>query len=175
LQEFSGKSRKKLRRELDALENLGLAFRYDCLADAERVFEMNLAAFGADSYFHDARFLDGFAALIRWLHDEGLLRVTCVLLGGRIAAVDVGAVWRRTYTLVAGGTCPDFPGVAKLINFHHLERSCQERYEVVDFLCGDFGWKERFHLTPRPLYQLRLSASPRPVPAAVAGAPAYGG
>jgi hypothetical protein len=24
----------------------------------------------------------------------------------------------------------------------------------VDFLCGEFNWKNRFHLTPRPLFQV---------------------
>jgi hypothetical protein len=26
------------------------------------------------------------------------------------------------------------------------------RFEQIDFLCGDFGWKERFHLEPRQLF-----------------------
>jgi hypothetical protein len=68
--------------------------------------------------------------------------------------VDVGALYRGAYTLLAGGTNGNYPGVAKLINFHHLERACRERFEQVDFLCGDFNWKKLFHLTPRPLYLL---------------------
>jgi len=55
---------------------------------------------------------------------------------------------------VAGGTGGDFPGVAKLINFHHLEWACRQRLREVDFLCGEFNWKNRFHLTPRPLYKM---------------------
>jgi hypothetical protein len=27
----------------------------------------------------------------------------------------------------------------------------------VDFLCGEFNWKERFHLATRPLYRLQKS------------------
>jgi CelD/BcsL family acetyltransferase involved in cellulose biosynthesis len=83
-----------------------------------------------------------------------MLRITTVLIGGRLAAVDMGAIWNGTYTVLAGGTDADFPGVAKLINLHHLEWACQQRMTMVDFLCGDFNWKERFHLTPRQLYQI---------------------
>jgi len=76
------------------------------------------------------------------------------MIGDVIAAVDIGAVHNRRYTVLAGGTNPECMGVAKLINFHHLEWSCSKRFESVDFLCGDFGWKERFKLHPSPLYQI---------------------
>jgi len=71
-----------------------------------------------------------------------------------LAAVDVGALWKNTYTVLAGGTDPDFPGIAKLINFHHIEWACRQHLAVVDFLCGDFNWKSRFRLSPRPLYKI---------------------
>ena len=157
MQQFSGKSRKKLRQERAHLESLGISFRYDNLEDVELLFRMNQEAFGRFSYFSDSRFLNSFEDLVAWLHQNGLLRVTTVLLGGKVAAVDVGALWRSSYTVLAGGTHSDFPGVAKLINFHHLKWACQQQMEVVDFLCGDFKWKERFHLTLRPLYEIKIS------------------
>jgi len=155
-QTFSRKSRKQLAREMDALASPGLSFRYDSAADVETMFRMNLEGFGGSSYFSDDRFLSGFEVLLGRLRRNAMLRITTVLLGGRVAAVDVGAVWKNTYTVLAGGTSPEFQGVAKLMNFHHLEWACRERIETVDFLCGDFGWKTRFHLTPRPLYELEL-------------------
>ncbi len=157
MQEFSGKSRKKLHREMAQLESLGFSVRYDRLEDVSLLFSMNQKAFGQESYFSNPQFLNSFEELLAWFHQKGLLRITTVLLGGKVAAVDVGAVWRASYTVLAGGTRPEFPGVAKLINFHHLEWACQQRMEVVDFLCGNFGWKERFHLTPRPLYKIGIS------------------
>jgi CelD/BcsL family acetyltransferase involved in cellulose biosynthesis len=71
--------------------------------------------------------------------------------------VDMGAVWNSTYTVLAGGTHPDFPGVAKLINLHHMEWACHQELGEVDFLCGEFNWKQRFHLMPRPLYKIIVS------------------
>jgi len=156
-QQFSAKSRKNYAKELSRLEACGISFRYDDLSDLDHIFRMNIEAFKDRSYFSDPRFLNAFENLTAWLHDNGLLRTTAVIIGGEIAAVDIGSVLGRHYTVLAGGTNPDFAGVAKLINFHHIEWSCAQRLEVLDFLCGDFGWKERFHLTPRPLYQITAS------------------
>jgi len=156
MQLFSGKSRKKLGRELAQLEAHGVSWRYDHAADIQWLFKTNLESFGESSYFYNPSFLDSFEKMAIWLHRQGMLRITAILLGGNIAAVDIGAINAKSYTVLAGGTNPDFPGVAKMINFHHLERSCRERLEVVDFLCGDFGWKQRFHLTHRPLYEMTV-------------------
>ena len=164
LQAFSGKSRKRLWRELADVEAPGVAYRHDDPRDIEWLFDLNLEAFGQRSYFADERFLSAFRALARLLNDRGWLRITTVLLGGVVAAVDMGAVYRSVYTVLAGGTDMRFPGVAKLINLHHLEWACQQRFRTVDFLCGDFGWKERFHLTPRPLY--RIGSAPASAPTA---------
>ncbi len=153
LRRFSGKSRKKLGRELDGLEKQGLMFRLNHLEDVELVFRINRERFGEASYFADPRFTGAFASLVGWLHENNMLRLTTVLLGGRIAAIDIGALWRNNYTLLAGCTSVDFPGVAKLINLHHIRRACEEKMGCADFLCGDFNWKKRFHLTERPLFK----------------------
>jgi CelD/BcsL family acetyltransferase involved in cellulose biosynthesis len=156
---FPSKTRKKLTREIDRIAASGLEIRYDRLRDVQTMFRMNLESFGSGSYFSDGRFLRGFETILRRLHEKHMLRITTVLVGGKIAATDLGAVWEKTYTVLAGSTSPEFPGVAKVINFHHLERACRERIRSVDFLCGDFGWKNRFRLTPRPLYEITLPAA----------------
>ena len=154
MQAFSGKSRKKIRSELKRLTDGGVSYRYDCFDDVAHLFRMNLENFKEMSYFEDTRFLKAFENLMAWLNANNMLRVTSVLIRGQLAAVDVGAVWNRTYTVLAGGTHSDFPGVAKLINFHHIDWACQQRFKVVDFLCGEFNWKNRFHLSARPLYKI---------------------
>jgi hypothetical protein len=159
---FAGKTRRKIRRELDRLDARGVALRFNHWTDMDTLFKLNLDRYGDQSYFGDGRFHRAINNLAVWLRDQGLLRLTTVLVGGRVAAVDMGAVWNGTYTVLAGGTHPDFPGIAKLINFHHLEWACAQRIPMVDFLCGDFNWKERFRLVARPLYALektRTSAS----------------
>ncbi len=152
---FTGSRRRKLEHELTRLSRAGVAFRHDCPDDVGRMFDMNLERYGDDSYFSDVRFRGAFEELLGWLNDRGQLRITSVLLGDRLAAVDVGSIVQNRYTLLAGGVHAGFPGVAKLINLHHLEYACQRKFEDVDFLCGDFGWKERFNLCPRPLFEMR--------------------
>jgi hypothetical protein len=175
LQSFSGKRRKSLRRELDALEARGITYRYNDIRDVDRAFALNLQAFGDNSYFSDERFLGSFVEVMQYLHDHNLLRVTTVLVAGQIAAIDFGAVYRGVYTVLGGGTNPELPGIAKVINFHHLEWACRERLDQVDFLCGDFGWKERFHLTARPLYQVGKGGKEIEVSACRSGVPAHAG
>ncbi len=158
-QEFSHKSAKRIKREVAALETRGAEFRYDTLSDFEELVKLSLGRFGASSYFHDERFRESFQSLAYLLEERGWLRITTVLIEGEVAAVDLGCVFGNSYTMLGGGTHGGYPGVAKLINLHHMRRACEERYEHVDFLCGDFSWKTLFHLAPRPLYLLS-SGSP---------------
>lgn len=151
---FSVKSRKKIKKEMAGLEASGLDFCFNKLEDIQDLFRLNTGSFFTNSYFHDPRFHSAFKHLASLLKERGWLRMTTIRIGGEVAAVDMGAVFNNTYTLVAGGTDPRFKGVAKLINLHHIEWACEKKIDTVDFLCGDFNWKERFHLTPRPLYQI---------------------
>ncbi len=152
---FSGKSRKQIHREVASLEALGVEYRFDDCRDFDLMVSLNKDRYGLYSYFGDPRFTESFRSLMTLLAEHGWLKIVTLYLGGQPAAVDMGAVYNGVYTLLAGGTNKDFPGVAKLINLFHMQRACDERYDAVDFLCGDFSWKSRFHLTPRPLYALK--------------------
>ncbi len=152
LGQFSRKSRKNILRELAAIESQGVTYRHDDIRDFDIMVELNMERFGSQSYFFDPRFRESFRALARMFQEKGWLRFTTVLINHEPAAVDMGCVYRGMYTLLAGGTNSRYLGVAKLINFHHMQRACEEKLDRVDFLCGDFNWKKLFHLTPRPLY-----------------------
>lgn len=161
---FSHRRLKRLRRELTQLEG-GASYRHDDPADLEHLVRLNCERFGERSYFADARFLEGFRSLTQLLRERGWFRMTAIVSGGEPVAVDLGCLYKNTYTLLGGGTHAAYPGIAKLINIHHMERACRERIDTVDFLCGDFSWKTLFHLTPRPLYMLSTVAVPAPEPA----------
>jgi hypothetical protein len=153
--EFSHKSAKRLKKELAAFTDRGAVCRYDRPDDFALLVDLNLSRYGENSYFHDQRFLASFHSLVEFLLERGWLRMTTVLIDGEVAAADMGCVYNGTYTLLAGGTNASFPGAAKFINMHHMARACDERFDRVDFLCGDFSWKTLFHLSPRPLYLLK--------------------
>jgi len=149
---FSSKSIKRIRREVQNISGRGLVWSYDRFEDVDLMIAMNVSRFGNDSYFSDTRFRKGFTEMIKLFAQRGWLRITTALLQGEAAAVDVGVLYNGTCTLMAGGTNPSFPGIAKVLNMHHMERACEEKIDEVDFLCGDFHWKKMFHLTERPLY-----------------------
>lgn len=149
---FSGKSRKRLTGEISALGDYTCGPSSNTVADLEWMFRVNLANFGDCSYFSDPRFMSGFEKMLSHLSAGGNIELTAVRIGGQTAAVDVAALVDGQYTVLAGATSPEFPGVAKIINLYHIRLSCERRSAKADFLCGDFGWKERFHLSPEDLY-----------------------
>lgn len=160
-EEFSRKSSKRMKRDIESIEELGVTYRYNNLADFEYIADLSIKRFGEDSYFSDKRFRDSFRSLMHYFNENEMLRITTVIINNILAAVDVGCIYRGTYTLLAGGTHWAFPGVAKLINMHHMKYACEQKLKTVDFLCGDFSWKKLFHLTPRPLHVLsNMSAQP---------------
>lgn len=152
--EFSGKTLKRLKRELAALEMRDLSYRYDHATDFSVMIRLNRERFGESSYFHDQRFSRSCLELMRVLAVRGWLRMTTILDGETPIATDMGCLYRGVYTLLAGGTHGAYPGIAKLINLHHMARACQGKYTDVDFLCGSFSWKTLFHLKASPLYLL---------------------
>ena len=151
---FSKKTLKNIRREIEKMYARNLTIRRHEDDDFDKMIVLNIERFGTQSYFANNKFVGAFRAFKELLSQKGWLKMTSVLIDGRVAAVDMGCVYNGVYTLLSGGTHPDYPGVAKVINLFHLEESCREHYKEVDFLCGDFTWKKMFHLTPRPLYKM---------------------
>lgn len=153
-QEFSTQSQKRMKKDVARIESLGVRYRYDDPSDFEHMAELSVDRFGQESYFYDPRFRNSFNSLANYLRDNGLLRTTAVLIDEIPAAVDLGCIYKGAYSLLAGGTHAKYPGVAKLINLHHMQYACDQKLSTVDFLCGDFSWKKLFHLKPCPLYLL---------------------
>lgn len=150
---FSSKRFKgitKAIRDLNAGEG---QFHINRVEDYALLVEMSLQSFGADSYLHDARFRDSFRDVMGFLQRGGWLRMVSLELEGVTRAVDLGAVYRGNYTVFLGGTDCRVPGVAKVMNMHHIEFALQQHLSKVDFLCGDFHWKKLWHLDPEPLYK----------------------
>jgi hypothetical protein len=150
---FSHKRVKDILKVIGTFMGHDAVFHMNRLDDFEVLVRMGLDYFGAGSYLHDDRFREGFREVTHFLRRKGLLRMVSLQLNGRVAAVDIGAVYQGVYTVFLGGTHPDFLGVAKAMNMHHIVSACNEGFSKVDFLCGDFHWKKLWHLDPEPLYK----------------------
>ncbi|MEW5993305.1 MAG: GNAT family N-acetyltransferase [Candidatus Zixiibacteriota bacterium] len=159
---FSHKTAKRLKKELAGWNRYTVEWRFNRPEDFEILCQMNRSKFGHLSYFHDARFLNSFRSLAQWMHDRSWLRMVTVMVDGEPAAVDMGSLYNGMLTMLAGGTSDKFPGIAKLINMHHITYACEQKLDSVDFLCGDFNWKTLFHLTPVPLYVVEGQAQAAP-------------
>jgi hypothetical protein len=150
---FSWKKLKAIKKEISTLLTPKSSWHVNRLPDYDTMVRLNLARFDEDSYFHDPRFREGFRDTVLWLHERGCLRMVSLEIGGKTAAVDLGAVLDDTYVVFLGGTHPAFPGVAKAMNMHHIEFAFERRLSRMDFLCGDFHWKKLWHLDPEPLFK----------------------
>lgn len=159
---WPGKSRKKILREVTALKAAGASFSLSQADALDELFRLNLEVFAERSYFYDQRFRNGFRRVTDWLTKSGQLRLVSVKVKGKLAAVDLVAAGRQEWTILAGGASPEFPGIAKVINLFHIEEACRLKIRHLDFLCGDFNWKERFRLKGRPLFQVSSDSCGRP-------------
>jgi hypothetical protein len=153
LQRFSGKRLKELVKVIRKLTGDTAAYYTNREDDFDDLTAMNISRFGSDSYLYDPRFRQSFRDLAVFLKRNGWLRMVTLEIDGRKAAIDLGAVCSGGYTVLLGGTNPDFLGAAKVINMHHIEYAFGERMTKIDFLCGDFHWKRMWHLDAEPLYK----------------------
>ena len=150
---FSNKRYKEIKKVIQSFASPNNKFSFNNLEDYDHLVDMSIQHYGSDSYLHDYRFRDGIRDLIHFLHGKGWLRMVSVEIDGKKAAVDIGTLYRGTYTVFLGGTHHDFLGVAKVMNMNHIEFAFRKGLLKADFLCGDFHWKKLWHLDPEPLYK----------------------
>ena len=153
-QRFSNKKFKSILKTINTIMEMGGRFHVNRLEDFNLLVKMSIEKFGEESYLFDHRFRESFRDVMNYLRDKGWLRMISLELEGEIAAVDLGAVYNRTYTVFLGGVFSGLPGIAKVMNMHHIDYALQNRLFKLDFLCGDFHWKKLWHLDPEPLYKL---------------------
>lgn len=173
---FSNKKFKTIMKVVRSFTDSDSTFHLNKLEDFDFLVKMSLDHFGSASYLHDQRFREAFREMMYFLFDKQWLRMISLEMGGKTAAVDIGALFGGTYTVFLGGTHPEFLGIAKVMNMHHIEFAFKEGFSKLDFLCGDFHWKKLWHLDPEPLYKFvtpALCAEEQPQQEGVATSPGY--
>lgn len=151
---FSNKKFKSILKTVNTIMDMGGRFHVNRLEDYDLLVKMSLEKFGEESYLCDHRFRESFRDVMNYLYDNGWLRMISLELEGETAAIDLGVVYNRTYTVFLGGVFSGIPGIAKVMNMHHVDYALQNRLFKLDFLCEDFHWKKLWHLDPEPLYKL---------------------
>lgn len=150
---FSSKKFKGIQKTIQTITEGKCTFHVNRIEDFDLLVNMNLRRFEEDSYLADPRFRESFRDVMHYLYHRGLLRMVSLDIGGKIRAVDLGAIYNGIYTVFLGGADQEIPGVAKVMNMHHIAYACKERLQKLDFLCGEFHWKKLWHLDPEPLYK----------------------
>lgn len=148
---FSTKRLKDIDKTIGYLTQRDVSFHFNRMDDFEFMVDMSLTRYGESSYMYDDRFRASIRDLVHLLYHKGWLRMVSLEIEEETAAVDLGALYEGVYTVFLGGTHPEFQGVAKVMNMHHIEFACTEALSKIDFLCGDFHWKKLWHLDPEPL------------------------
>ncbi len=149
---FSNKKMKAILKVIGSYTE-NASFHLNRLEDFDRIVDMSMKYYGQDSYLYDSRLREGFGDIMCFLQQRGWLRMVSLEIQGKTVAVDLGALWQGTYTVFLGGADREVPGVAKVMNMHHIEFACEKGISKVDFLCGDFHWKKLWHLDPEPLFK----------------------
>lgn len=155
---FSRKKMKAIHKVIQSYCGAGSEIHYNRDQDFDRLVEMSLRQFGHKSFMYDIRFQHSFRDVLHFLKSKDMLHMISCEIDDTLAAVDIGAVFQNTYTVFLGGTNGDFPGIAKLMNMNHIEYAFMEKFDKLDFLCGDFHWKLLWHLDPEYLYKYEPSS-----------------
>lgn len=155
---FPNKKYKNIIKTIKSLTDTACSFHLNRLQDFDFIVKTSIRRFGRDSYLCDPRLRESFRDIMHFLHRKGWLRMVSLEINGRIVAVDIGALYRGTYTVFLGGADLELPGIAKAINMYHIDFAFKKRLSKVDFLCGDFHWKKLWHLDPEPLYKFLTPA-----------------
>ena len=150
---FPWKKLKAIKKEIASILGTEGSWHINRIPDYDLLVKMNLDSFGENSYFYDSRFTESFRDILWLLKRKGWLRLVSLEVAGLTVAVDLAALYDGSYVPFLGGTHPDFRGVAKVMNMHHLQFAMRQGLSRVDFLCGDFHWKKLWHLDPDPLYK----------------------
>ncbi len=150
---FSNKKLKAINKVIRSYSGQECEIILDRLEDYDCLVEMSIQQFGSRSFMYDKRFQRSFKDVLIFLHKKKMLRMISCVIGGELAAIDIGGIYKGIYTVFLGGTDSRFPGIAKLMNMNHIEYGFSEKLYKVDFLCGDFHWKILWHLNQEVLYR----------------------
>ena len=151
---FSSKKFKSILKTVNSILDMGGCFDINHTEDFDLLVEMSIEKYGDESYLQDTRFRNSFRDVIGFLKNKGYLRMVSLKIDGKTVAVDIGALYNGVYTVFLGGVFSSIPGLAKVMNMHHIDFALNSRIHKLDFLCGDFNWKKLWHLDQEPLFKL---------------------
>lgn len=150
---FSRKHRKNLRHDLRGLEKRGYTFRYNHLADFEKMIDLNQQRFQKLSDFNEEEMVVSMKQLMQTALSEGKLNLISLIIDGQVEAVELAVIHNRVYYVLCGGHNLEIENIGKPMVIEHIKKALSQNISKLDFLSTESGWKKLWHLATEKLYQ----------------------
>src|SRR5690625_2304763 len=85
--------------------------------------------------------------LVMGLFERDLLHLSYLSHNEIITAVELGVIDQKNRYLIMGVMNPDFHkySIGNIITYKMIEEACEKGYNVIDFLCGDEEYKQKWN------------------------------
>ena len=157
------KTRQNLRRNRKKIEAQNPRIVIDNFPDFEHLVSLSKERFKQkreETDWKDPRRVEAFRQVIKLAGESYKTRMITVLIGKRIAGVDLIAFFNRCYyTLRCGYNVRDFPGIGNFFNLLEIDDAIRLGMKKIDFLQESYEWKSLFFQTI-PLFKYEKSVSP---------------
>mgnify|MGYP001609968366 CR=1 FL=1 len=158
LTRFRKKRRYNLKRDRKKILAQNPKTIFNRFSDLKHLIDISMTRFhdkGEDSDWEDLGRVKTFEAVISHAQ-EYQPRMITTEIKGKIAGVDLVAIYKNTYYLLkCGYDIDNFPGVGNYTNLLQINDAISLGMEKMDFLEIGYGWKEKL-LEEVPLYQYQL-------------------
>lgn len=150
LKNFKKKRRYNLKRDKRKIEILNPQIIIDDFSHFDALIDLSKKRFaqkGEDTDWEDPQRVDTFRKVIELgQNDQSYkIRMISVLIGDKIAAVDLIAIFNDCYyPLKCGYEVGLFPGIGNFVNLLEIEDALKLGMKKMDFLEYGYGWKEKW-------------------------------
>lgn len=159
------KKRYNLKRDWKKIQALKPEIIINDFSHLETLFKLNINRFDgmilADnkSTFLSKEKQKTFREVVNLAKDYQV-RMISTKINGKIVAVDLVALYKKTYYCLAGGCdVAGHSGLGSFANLQLIKDAIElENIELIDFLQGDVNWKASWKLGTRPLFKFAKDA-----------------
>ena len=156
------KKRYNFKRDKRIIEAQNPHISFDNFADFDTLVGLSIKRFeekGENTDWEDSRRIETFRQVIR-LGKSGSsyqIRMLTVVIGERVAAVDLIAIFNGCYyPLKCGYNVKNFPGIGNYVNLLEIDDAINLGMEKMDFLEIGYGWKDKwFEKVPLLQYETK--------------------
>jgi hypothetical protein len=159
------KKRYNLKRDWKRTQALKPEIIINDFSHLETLFKLNINRFDgmvlddSKSTFLPKEKQKTFKEIINLARDYQV-RMVSTMIGGKIVAVDLVALYKQTYYCLAGGCdVENYSGLGTFANLQLIKDAIGlENVDLIDFLQGDVNWKASWQLGIRPLFKFTKDA-----------------